>query len=152
MTSRLPYGAVNVELFQRVKEQILKEPTSFDMCEWGIPAKDHCDRRNDTPCGSVCCIGGWAMLLVGAGDSGILSALARGQLRYDNRRDPLNLGYFGRSVFYVREWPAAFMFGYNLAVTDQERAQAAADYIDWICGTETEATGEALPTVGCSNR
>lgn len=47
---------MNVELLQKVKEKILAEPSAVDMDLWSSPS-------SSTPCGTVACIGGWALLL-----------------------------------------------------------------------------------------
>lgn len=138
-TKQLPYGPVNVELFQRVKEKILQAPEQFDMGGWGWPQDDAAPE-----CGTVCCIGGWAMLLAYPDDKTLQLDLARGNFTYNNILDPLKVrvpalgepsGCASR-IFYTNNWPTDFRRRYVYAQSPQERAQAAADYIDYICGKE----------------
>ncbi len=47
---------MNIDLLQRVREQIAAEPKAFDMAYYG----------NATECGTTLCIAGWACVLTGA--------------------------------------------------------------------------------------
>lgn len=126
-----PYGEVNVDLFQKVKEKILEEPRRFDMSVWGnhvplLPPETY------PPCGTVACIAGWALLLEsGAEAKGFdfcspVKAAKVLALPLERRGE----------VFHAERWPDSFRARYQVAANPAEQAQVAADFIDYICGID----------------
>lgn len=106
---------LNVELLRRVQRHIRREPESFDMLFWIF----------ERGCGTVACIGGWAVLLSGGTHSSGIERDAR-----DARRAlGLNLGA-GDRLLFLTDWPDPFQREYRGARTPSERAEVACRYID----------------------
>jgi hypothetical protein len=117
------YENLNVELLLKVKDQILREPSRFNMGYWGWES-----------CGTTCCIAGLAH---------IIDCLDRGVEPWDPNEpyfDPddvagaLGIGEHEKQdrLFYATEWPGEFQMRYEEAQTREERARVAADYIDHV--------------------
>lgn len=137
----LPFGEVNVELFQEVKRKILAEPEAFDMSQFGAVCgvKGYVNPKNIKhriypKCGTAACIFGWANALDHLKthntlrtcdiDDGVKAANLLGiSVRYGD----------WDSVVLSDYWPAPYRERYNRAKTLKEAARVAADYIDYIC-------------------
>lgn len=109
---------MNIELLQRVKEQILAEPRRFSMSSWKFTALDD----EGFPCGTAHCIGGWI-----------------GAFNDTNPPDPVNKAAVFRAVaglpntrlFFEDDWPEDLKDEYekNWSCPDL-RAKVAAKAID----------------------
>ncbi len=120
---------MNVELLLRVKEQILAEPSRFEMYTWFA---DITDDITGVTCGTAACIGGWAWQLSGNrsddwfGSHQIMEEL---QLNGD-QMDKLCL---------ISCWPVELSNRYNDASENSLlAAQIAAERIDLFIRTDGE--------------
>ncbi len=120
---------MNVELLQEVKEKILAEPQSFDMCSWHRRSK----------CGTTHCIAGWADVLVNQEEFPSTKSEA-----YYASLFGLGLQYEKTSrLFYVEQWPEPFRTQYlekdllrSITQEDlKDLAQIAANRIDLFIET-----------------
>ena len=68
-------GKLNIELFKKIRDKIASVPTAYDQEEFGRP-------EESAPCGTACCIAGWACVLGGA--------LPLDVVRHAAIADPLN--------------------------------------------------------------
>lgn len=139
----LPYGPVNVELFQKVKAFILEEPRRLNMIAWMETWTDKdVEKYNELPpCGTTMCIAGTAYLLSVA-DKITKQTVENHQRKFTQKAaaDFLGLDYNqSENIFHLYLWPEEFAKRYNNTNNAQERAQATADYIDYICGLHPES-------------
>lgn len=125
---------MNIELLEKVKTQILAEPRGFDMHKWVGLDGEH-ETILGEPCGTVCCIAGWAATLSGfsvaylnamlddAGrDEEPVFSIARAVLQIDHSD--------ANSLFYSGSWPQPFAGDYKSAETPEARARVAVARID----------------------
>lgn len=129
---------MNVELLLKVKAAILAEPRAFNMSQWSLPAPD-------APCGTACCIAGWAKVLdMGLKTPGeaskILDDPESGNDRFSEGTDSLQLSVAeeGRLCYWAN-WPAEFSEQYYEARSRTDRtamAKAGADRIDHFIATK----------------
>lgn len=157
----LPYGEVNVGLFQKIKAKILEEPRSFNMRSWGWhltkdalkAIEDILPPEKQPLCGTSACIAGWALAidhtekgnsLVGfdfdqPAKAARLLGLAPDSLPEDQliRRFADNSSW--PAIFDNDNWPEPFKQRYKEACDDQaECAKIAAEFIDYICGEKAD--------------
>jgi hypothetical protein len=108
----------NHELVERIKEKIRAEPTKFDMDLW---IEEH-------NCGTVACIGGYAILLSNAVySSGQYSPIAARLLANGNEEEMK----LWSSFFHVLEWNVAArkrLDQYELGTP--EYAEVSCDFLD----------------------
>lgn len=133
-----PYGEVNVELFQEIKQKILEEPRRLNMSTWACirePGMSWGDLM--PPCGTTACIAGWATFI---------DAEKRGLSKESvsiNAVEAANLLGLTREnagdVFVAICWPRSFRERYESADSPKASAEVAAEFIDYICGVEPSA-------------
>jgi hypothetical protein len=147
---------LNIEVFKAVREKIATTPEAYDQEIWGR-------RDRDAPCGTACCIAGWACVL--NGDVSIEDARALGRngeigpndnVRHvsDVASEALGLSADdadtlftslpegewddydddGEDVF-AGGWPEPFATNWRLSSSDAERASVAVAYLDHIIET-----------------
>ena len=147
---RLPYGKVNVRLFQRIKRAILAEPLRLNMRSWidwvGNPYSGLLSlrsKRQSPTCGTVACIAGWACLLSELGHlpkspnetRATRTAASINQRISEEAAKLLQLSEETcKQTFTEDLWPDPFRSQFERAATPKQRAKVAAAYIDWICG------------------
>lgn len=114
---------MNIELLNRVKEEILKNPSAFDMGEWGWEdyAEDE-EKREPTDCGTACCIAGWSVFL-----SNSDLYLSRD---WDSEDACKALDINNTDLFFTSDWPEHFADQWEDLEGDDERARLAAKAID----------------------
>lgn len=124
-TKSLPYGNVNIDLFQKIKAKILTYPQQFDMSDWNYPLRG----VGGTDCGTVCCISGWVMGIARA------EGLTKNEGKsYDDEENLLNIPPGIDCIFLASRWPEPFYTQYIQAYTRQKESEVAARFIDYICG------------------
>lgn len=110
---------MNIRLLEKIKEQILGEPTSVDMDDWDQPDPS-------TPCGTVACISGWAAHL-----SGHPNESASGEIFLELSEEQ------GEGLFYISDWPGDLIFEIRgLNPRTPEYAAVVAKRIDRFIETE----------------
>lgn len=134
----LPYGPVNIELFKKIRKQILREPHRLNMSEWVTPRKD----EKVFSCNTAACIAGWAFVL--SQDSNSPLEIINEDCFLVNpeyygiegvAEKVLNLDFeYHDRVFFIEYWPEPFQTQWHTAKDQEARAQVAADYISWIIG------------------
>lgn len=135
---------LNTELLLQVKQRILAEPRQFDMTNWFRKyAPGHIPN-----CGTTACIAGWAICCA----EKITPAVAYEKFR--RRSDVLQLLGLNKAqaecLFYEENWPDEYQCNCNwcrycrceiaypdddeeeCTETPQQKAQRAADYIDYF--------------------
>lgn len=74
-------GELNIELFKAIREKIASTPEAYDQAIWGR-------HEDEAPCGTACCIAGWACVLSGVvspeeirdtGASGVIGQIGEGR-------------------------------------------------------------------------
>lgn len=141
---------LNVELLQKVKAAILAHPHDFDMDDWVQPAKTSEVIEQNESCGTVGCIAGWMVSLERSEslsdlfDKRIDGAISIAGIARD-LLDPEAYVVYQDELFYVSQWPEKYRRTYRDATTDQERAQAAADYIDYFIKKNKDNSDPASP-------
>ncbi len=156
---------MNIERLQRIKALILEEPrrlimegyhfggvkeNKWDEEQWLEELAESFGKRQKAtpalipPCGTAACICGWANILE-MQDKGL-------KLQCDMGDETAAAAWLGispawtreepsrRDVFHVDYWPQDFKARYEKAANPQQRAQAAADYIDFLCAQEQETS------------
>jgi len=118
MQNMKPIKPVNATLLLKIKEQILREPKSFNMDTW--------EGKGTPPCRTAHCIGGWAIVLSGG------TVPHRWEMWQDEcarmARKALNITLKqGNQLLFEEKWPAAFQPHNNPGVS---LAQIAANRID----------------------
>lgn len=119
---------MNTELLLKVKSAILAEPLKFDMTDWFTP-------DSESPCGTAACIAGHAVAIsIGA------ASLNEGQRYWVDELVSIAeiLGCHWEQkdrLCYVPQWPLNFQSRYQFADSRQERANIAADRIDFFIAT-----------------
>ena len=110
---------MNVELLEKVKAAILKDPGSFNMSDWD--------------CGTTACIAGHVMRL--NGQSMHCSLINSGHVARLLGLDKLQ----AEALFYVGGWPTKFQEAYGKASDRQDNvrmAAVAAERIDHFIKTK----------------
>lgn len=146
----------NIELFMAVRDKIAATPEAYDQAIWGR-------HEDDAPCGTACCIAGWACVLGGVvspeeirdtGASGVIGQIGEGRNVGDLAEVALGLSeQEGNVLFtsmpegewdnfdndgndiYSGGWPEPFGSQWRNAVGDEERARAAVAYLNHIIET-----------------
>lgn len=132
---------MNVRLLRRVKKHILEEPARLRMdlvqlhqkpgkiedLSWG-----HGESRYNEPskqripdCGTIGCIGGWALVLEGIKYSSPATGLERAESILGIRSAEA-----ARELFYVENWPLDLRHAYYEAKTKKRRAEIVAERIE----------------------
>jgi hypothetical protein len=124
--------AINKELFEKVKQHILTDPRRYNQRRFG-------EVSDDAPCGTACCIAGWAIVLSGG------ATHKDAQLDFEHRLDAFDTGAAllglsdeeAEAVFcaYGEDWPEPFKTDFSEATNRHGKAKAAAAYIDHIIKT-----------------
>lgn len=125
---------VNVKLLRRIKRHILEEPKRFDMTFIRNPL-DGLGKKLIPECGTVCCIGGWAIKFS--------YPKATPDIETDGRFWQVNgqgvgagvatLLIGGREInrlLFDRRWPDELRLKYRVAKTSKQKAEAGAAAID----------------------
>ncbi len=121
---------LDTKLLLEIKDRILAEPHLFDIGEWS----------EERPCGTVCCLAGWAYLLKHG--SLITEDQTGPPYLTFSERGAATLGldrYQGNGLFHVSSWPdpyrtrmlAAYQTNDN-AQCRRDQALVAAELIDAI--------------------
>jgi hypothetical protein len=150
---------MNVELLLKVKETILTEPRKFIMGDWAINIEGwRKTRPGDVPlelpdaeyppCGTVACISGWATIISRYGGDPNKLFEERGVSNpwlEEDGQEALDLSdREALRLFFESNWPTQFSDRWETARTQQERAQVAADRIDFFIATHgTDDPSEA---------
>lgn len=131
---------INTELLEKVKAHILEEPRRYNQRTFG-------GTSDEAPCGTAACIAGWAAHLSGEID---LKTLRRGGSTIEGiAQAALGLTYTEAHILFAGDptpcfcgrptckdaWPQPYAERYAKAETAEDRARAAADYIDHIIAT-----------------
>lgn len=128
---------MNVKLLKKVKAAILAEPKAFNMSQWSLPSPE-------APCGTACCIAGWAKVLdMGLKTPGeaakILGDPEFGNDRFSEGTKSLRLTVSQEfRLCYFANWPFRFTEQYYEARSRADHvamAQAGADRIDHFIAT-----------------
>lgn len=123
--------AINTELFEKIKQHILEKPRRYDQGEWGKP-------QPDVPCGTACCIAGWAAILGGINTHEELRGSRMRGFDPDIAAELLGLTEDESDVVFDANgmaWAEDYGDRLREAKTPEERADAAAEYIDHIIAT-----------------
>jgi hypothetical protein len=149
---------LNIELFKAIREKIATTPAAYDQETWGR-------RDGSAPCGTACCIAGWACVLNGdvsiedaraLGWDGEIGAdgISDGRHVSDVASEALGLSADDADTLFTslpegeREdydddgndvfacgWPEPFATNWRLSSSDSERASVAVAYLDHIIET-----------------
>lgn len=127
---------MNVELLRNVARHIEATPLRLDM-DVVIARKDAANfgikRISDfPPCGTVCCIGGWAIVLSGEDDSDLRAAKRLLDLDGKFDRDSSEVS----RLFHVQFWPESFRSDYEAAKTPAAKARIAVARIEHFIATK----------------
>jgi hypothetical protein len=129
---------LNRKLFLRIKKHILEEPKRFNMDIYIYKTTNTLSQDNP-PCGTVACIAGWSNILGDNIDVKTLSFPYFIDQEVETKRLGLKLDEdFSSSVFFVKQWPTQWKTKYDGAISIQEKAEVAADFIDYILEHEKE--------------
>lgn len=130
---------VNIKRLREIKKQILAEPSQFDMTVY-FSAKP------TSTCGTASCIAGWALWLYAKNFQKSLKINVLGHLYSDYPEHIsfknlaaklLGLTYLqAERIFFSNQWPLKFYRKYRLALTDEDKAKVAAEYIDYLIKRE----------------
>jgi hypothetical protein len=61
-----PQRTINVELLDRIEQQITEHPDTWDQSVWfRLPRVSSQSKIVKPPCGTACCVAGWAVVLSG---------------------------------------------------------------------------------------
>lgn len=132
-------GQLNIELFKKVRRKIKTTPTAYDQRD------DHRKSRY-APCGTACCIGGWADILSAPTKAEREKRMA-GEVNLN--RGANALGLKGRDFYREltteravlfdgrpgQVWPKPFCDQWRRARTYAERSAVAVAYLDHIIST-----------------
>ena len=123
--------AINVGLLQRIKKHILESPLRMDMSVYVV--QNFLDGDEYVPpCGTAACIAGWAVLLSLKPDEALNEIGLRDRAVEFLGLDSCALSAY--DVFHVAHWPEPYQSNHAAALP-VERAQAVADYIDYLIKT-----------------
>ena len=120
---------MNIPLLRKVQTAITMEPSMFDM-------DNFFGSSEESPCGTTCCIGGWAVTLAhtvhinpveGRRYRETLSCSCGEQARLD-----LDLTQSQADELFYLNWGDEFIERYDKAKTPQDRAEVAYHYIDYF--------------------
>lgn len=125
--------AINKTLLRKVRNHILAEPRRYNQGRFG--------RADDNaPCGTACCIAGWAIVLSGKAsledardDFETLDEDAQGL-----GAKLLGLSYNESNVVFdgdANDWPQQFNTAFHVSDDKAAQARVAADYINHIIKT-----------------
>lgn len=131
---------MNVKLLRKIQKHILAEPRRLDMQYIYTPRQA---RKAEPPCGTVCCIAGWAIYLKHKGkvvpydgiflksikDETVMGAPAAEKILSINKTQKDNL-------FFMWGWPEKFRKLYDKAKTAKTRAKIASERIDLFIATK----------------
>lgn len=128
---------MNKALLTKVAKAIVAEADHFDMGDWLMIDKDSLAMVTSVPgkdetlsCNTTMCIAGWAVALTP-------NRYRKHQLGPDCAQDLLKITeYEGQILFYVDDWPDDLKKRYTNAESNRERAQVAADRIQWFIENE----------------
>jgi hypothetical protein len=118
---------LNIELLQKVKEQIKGQSVLFNMGMWSEPIQ-FTDDFGDERCGTCMCIGGWAASIAGA----------QADVKKSSEYYGLVLGIENHThgnLFFINEWPEPYRSRYIEAHINDNftaRANVGCEYIDWF--------------------
>jgi hypothetical protein len=139
---------MNVKLLRRIQKHILAEPKRFRMLDWiekqtatdPTYIADDSERVSFPKCGTVACIGGWAVLLSKKKPSrthyeGFRAAKLLGLNRPHGHLDRVRSTDSER-LFFTEAWPIDFSMKFNRAKTPEDRARIAAKRIDHFIKTK----------------
>lgn len=104
---------LNVQLLEKVKSAILREPERFDMQAFAY----------EGGCGTIMCIAGWACAIANKTDPLPGSSIREKAIEILGDSNVVKL-------FYGRIWPDALRKRYKYAYSDESRAQVACSAID----------------------
>jgi hypothetical protein len=130
---------MNKKLLQQIQQDILRHPERFGMSDWA----------KKTDCGTVCCIGGWALAEKGwkfkkQSDGWVVYISPKGSVKNsDDGFDPQNAAADAlrlsieqaSKLFYEENWPIDFYNLFNDASTPLARAAVAVARIDHFIET-----------------
>lgn len=124
---------MNVKLLRKVKKHILEEPRRYDqdatVCT-SQPGSPYEGKHVYPACGTIACIGGWALVLSGKKNSSDLG-IARQLLDLDYEQADRLFGGIGGG-----NWPELFDNAYLKAKTLRGRVRVAARRIEHFIKTE----------------
>jgi hypothetical protein len=139
---------MNVKLLRTIQRHILAEPKRFRMLDWiekQTPTDptyiaDDSERVSFPKCGTVACIGGWAVLLSKkkpseTGYEGYRAAKILGLNRPTGIIDRA-ASVDSERLFFTDVWPIDFAVKFRLAKTPEGRARIAAKRIDHFIATK----------------
>jgi hypothetical protein len=128
---------INVKLLRKIAKHITDKPRRFVMRTfmystdgWGDEFRaDDGSMQKFEKCGTVACIGGWAVLLTdGVAPTGEIRARAVEILGIQGMNED--------KLFEVTMWPTEFTKRYWAAKTQRQRAKVAAERIEHFIATE----------------
>lgn len=125
---------MNIALFEKIKEQITREPIRFDMGTYVDAPPEH-------PCGCTACIGGWAIVLKLEKDPEYLMKFCDDAQKHklDVNLQQMASDALGipvgdtNTLFYADVWPEPFRRDYMIATdcgTIEDQARVACARID----------------------
>lgn len=122
---------MNVELLNKIKQEILNEPESFQMAAYlKTPVKGNIKDYGlewQTRCGTACCIAGHAISLSKETQSNDETAQAVRLLSLNSDQ--------ARRLFFLSNWPYHLREKFLAAGSVSERAKVAAERIDLMIST-----------------
>lgn len=134
---------LNEPLIRQLQAIVLANPHDYDMG----PEVDDVSKTNviepEQSCGYACCFAGWtSIILRNLNPVELFNNLYRKTV-YNRPFSPVleaeeALGLTpiqSESVFYSSMWPQEFMSRYHNASSDEERAQAGADRLEYLIQT-----------------
>jgi hypothetical protein len=126
---------MNVELLNKVKEQILKEPAQFEMFNWYATELVGFPTVKIPNCGTAACIAGWAISL---SKNECPRRASNRKDYYEQAREVLDLTPFQADCLFLgHRWPSELWHTYKTAKTLKNRAEIAAKRIDLLIAVIT---------------
>lgn len=130
---------MNTELLLKVKAAILARPEHFDMADWcqvngEVDLEPRAFSQMAPPCGTTCCIGGWAVAIVNESPYSSRLRMWQGDRALELTERQVE------KLFFSDGWDMPYASHYRDADTPAQRARVAASYIDYFIAQQSGDT------------